>query len=61
MPDSAAAIGGVSLGGILYYTCVLYGGALMLGLDTLVPKFRHRDNITLVVAGVYVRVLRPAA
>ena len=38
LPDSAVAIGGVSLGSVLYYTVTIYGGALLLGLDTLVSQ-----------------------
>lgn len=38
LPDSAVAIGGVSLGGVLYYTCTIYGGSILLGLDTLVSQ-----------------------
>jgi MATE family multidrug resistance protein len=38
LADSAVAIGGVSLGGILYYTCTMYGAAMLLGLDTLVSQ-----------------------
>jgi len=34
--DSAAAIGAVSLGSILYYVVAIFGTGLMLGLDTLV-------------------------
>ena len=35
---SAAAIGAVSLGSILFITLGVFGGGLMLGLDTLVPQ-----------------------
>jgi MATE family multidrug resistance protein len=35
-PDSAVAIGAVSLGSILYYAVAIFGTGLMLGLDTLV-------------------------
>jgi len=36
LPDSAAAIGAVGLGSILYYAVAIFGTGLMLGLDTLV-------------------------
>jgi multidrug resistance protein, MATE family len=36
LPDSAIAIGAVSLGSILYYAVAIFGTGLMLGLDTLV-------------------------
>ena len=35
---SAEAIGAVSLGGILFTTIALFGGGILLGLDTLVPQ-----------------------
>jgi MATE family multidrug resistance protein len=38
LPDSAAAIGAVSLGGILFSTCSIFGGCLLLGLDTVVSQ-----------------------
>jgi multidrug resistance protein, MATE family len=38
LPDSAAAIGAVSLGSILFYTCTVFGGCLLLGLDTVVAQ-----------------------
>jgi MATE family multidrug resistance protein len=36
LPDSARAIGAVSLAGILYIAVAIFGAGLMLGLDTLV-------------------------
>ncbi len=38
LPNSAVAIGGVSLGGIVYYTCTTYGWSILLGLDTMVSQ-----------------------
>jgi MATE family multidrug resistance protein len=38
LPDSATSIGAVSLGGILFYTCTVFGGCLLLGLDTVVSQ-----------------------
>ena len=38
LPDSAAAIGAVSLGTILFYGVGLFGSGLSLGLDTLVSQ-----------------------
>jgi MATE family multidrug resistance protein len=38
LPNSATAIGAVSLGGILFSTCSIFGGCLLLGLDTLVSQ-----------------------
>jgi multidrug resistance protein, MATE family len=38
LPDSAASIGAVSLGSILFYTCTVFGGCLLLGLDTVVSQ-----------------------
>lgn len=38
LPNSAVAIGAVSLGSILFHTWSLFGGCLLLGLDTLVSQ-----------------------
>jgi MATE family multidrug resistance protein len=38
LPNSAAAIGAVSLGSILFYTVGMFGSGLLLGLDTLVSQ-----------------------
>jgi len=38
LPNSAVAIGAVSLGSILFYTCTVFGGCLLLGLDTVVSQ-----------------------
>ena len=38
LPDSATAIGAVSLGSILFITCAVFGGCLLLGLDTVVSQ-----------------------
>src|SRR3989442_434230 len=38
LPDSAVAIGAVSLGSILFHTLAFFGGGLLIGLDTLVSQ-----------------------
>src|SRR6516165_12022022 len=38
LPDSATAIGAVSLGTTLFYTIGLFASGIMLGLDTLVSQ-----------------------
>jgi len=38
LPDSAVAIGAVSLGSIMFYTFTVFGGCLLLGLDTVVSQ-----------------------
>lgn len=38
LPDSATAIGSVSLGSTLFYTIGIFGGGLFLGIDTLVAQ-----------------------
>src|SRR5579871_2001368 len=38
LPDSATAIGAVSLGSILFSTVTICGGCLLLGLDTVVSQ-----------------------
>ncbi len=44
LPYSAAAIGAVSLGTIVFYTVGIFGSGLLLGLDTLVSQsFGARD------------------
>lgn len=38
MRNSAEAIGGVSLGGIIFYTAAIFGGSLLFSLDTKVSQ-----------------------
>src|SRR5215467_11773173 len=38
LPDSASAIGAVSLGSTLFYTIGIFGSGTMLGMDTLVSQ-----------------------
>src|SRR5215467_10035379 len=38
LPDSATAIGAVSLGSTLFYAIGIFGSGVMLGLDTLVAQ-----------------------
>src|SRR6202000_826665 len=38
LPDSAIAIGAVSLGSTLFYTIGIFGSSIMLGMDTLVAQ-----------------------
>src|SRR6476646_5889092 len=38
LPDSATAIGAVSLGSTLFYTVGIFGSGVMLGMDTLVAQ-----------------------
>src|SRR4029453_17537664 len=38
MPDSASAIGAVSIGGIVFYTACLFVSGLLLGMDPLVAQ-----------------------
>ncbi|HZQ90681.1 MAG TPA: MATE family efflux transporter [Terriglobales bacterium] len=45
LPNSAVAIGAVSLGGALYYTTAIFGSGLLLGLDTLVAHAFGRDDL----------------
>jgi multidrug resistance protein, MATE family len=45
LPNSAVAIGAVSLGGALYYTTAIFGSGLLLGLDTLVSHAFGRDDL----------------
>src|SRR5436309_11190067 len=38
LPESATAIGAVSLGTTLFYSVRIFGSSIMLGLDTLVAQ-----------------------
>src|SRR5579859_2933940 len=38
MPNSAESIGGVSLGGIVFYTVAIFAGSLLFSLDTKVSQ-----------------------
>src|SRR5438067_2467005 len=38
MPHSAQAIGGVSLGGVIFYTAAMFGGSILFSLDTKVSQ-----------------------
>ena len=38
LPDSATAIGAVSLGSTLFYTIGVFGSGIMLGMDTVVAQ-----------------------
>src|SRR5947207_286339 len=38
MPNSAQAIGGVSLGGVIFYTAAMFGGSILFSLDTKVSQ-----------------------
>ncbi|HEX7958978.1 MAG TPA: MATE family efflux transporter, partial [Terriglobales bacterium] len=46
LPNSATAIGAASLGSSLYYTVSIFGGGLLLGLDTLVSQAYGRKDLT---------------
>jgi len=45
LPDSATAIGAVSLGSTLFITIGFFGSGIMLGLDTLVSQAYGADNV----------------
>jgi multidrug resistance protein, MATE family len=45
LPDSAVAIGATGLGQSLYHSAAIFGGGLLLGLDTLVSHAYGRDDI----------------
>jgi multidrug resistance protein, MATE family len=64
LPNSAVALGAVSLGSSLFYTCAIFGGGLLLGLDTLVSQaFGRKDmraaNRALLHALYIVAVIAP--
>src|SRR5262245_41234420 len=45
LPDSARAIGAVSLGSAVFYTIGIFGSGVMLGLDTLVAQAYGSRNL----------------
>src|SRR3989475_10021561 len=45
LPNSAVAIGATGLGQSLYHSVAIFGGGLLLGLDTFVAQAHGRDDI----------------
>jgi MATE family multidrug resistance protein len=45
LPDSAIAIGATGLGQSLYHSLAIFGGGLLLGLDTLVAQAYGREDL----------------
>src|SRR5271168_1565212 len=45
LPDSAVAIGATGLGQSLYHSLAIFGGGLLLGLDTLVSQAYGREDL----------------
>jgi len=45
LPDSAVAIGATGLGQSLYHSAAIFGGGLLLGLDTLVSHAFGREDL----------------
>src|SRR6185295_743359 len=45
LPDSAVAIGATGLGQSLYHSIAIFGGGLLLGLDTFVAQAFGREDI----------------
>ena len=60
LPNSAAAIGAVSLGSGIFMVLALFGGGLLMGLDTLVSQAfgagRREDCHRSLVNGIYMSV-----
>ncbi|HET7259738.1 MAG TPA: MATE family efflux transporter, partial [Candidatus Acidoferrum sp.] len=58
LPNSAAAIGAVSLGGILVNVLSFFGGGLLVGLDTLVSQAfgagKREDCHRSLLHGIYI-------
>ncbi len=46
MPNSAEAIGGTSLGGVMFYTIGIFGGSLLFSLDTKVSQAFGAGDLT---------------
>src|SRR5580692_9708545 len=45
LPNSAIAIGATGLGQSLYHSLAIFGGGLLLGLDTLVAQAYGREDL----------------
>lgn len=45
LPNSAEAIGGVSLGSVIFYTAVVFGGSMLFSLDTKVSQAFGAGNL----------------
>ena len=45
LPDSAVAIGATGLGQSLYHSLAIFGGGLLLGLDTFVSHAYGREDL----------------
>src|ERR1700689_1261415 len=45
LPNSAVAIGATGLGQSLYHAVAVFGGGLLLGMDTFVAQPHGRDDI----------------
>jgi len=45
LPDSAVAIGATGLGQSLYHSFAIFGGGLLLGLDTFVSQAYGREDL----------------
>ncbi|PYY02509.1 MAG: hypothetical protein DMG64_11465 [Acidobacteria bacterium] len=45
MPHSAQAIGGVSLGGVIFYMAAMFGGSILFSLDTKVSQSFGAGNL----------------
>ena len=61
LPNSAVAIGATGLGQSLYHSVVIFGGGLLLGMDTLVShaygREDHRDARQWLVNGLFIAFL----
>jgi len=61
LPNSAVAIGATGLGQSLYHSVVIFGGGLLLGMDTLVShaygREDHQDARQWLVNGLFIAFL----
>src|SRR4029077_8756911 len=46
LPDAAVAIGATGLGQSLYHSVAIFGGGLLLGMDTFVAQAYGREDLT---------------
>src|SRR5437667_3625007 len=60
LPNSATAMGAVSLGGILVHVLAFFGGGLLLGLDTIVSQAfgagQREDCHRSLINGIYLTI-----
>src|SRR5437764_1468167 len=61
LPNSAESIGAVSIGGVIFYTVGIFGGGMLLGLDTVVSQAYGSGDLEdchrSLINGVYIALM----